>query len=161
MNYFDYYHKTKFIICIIILLCSSPFAHSQIKWVPIKGITNRGQIHHGTDIPFNFTNLNNLKINHIASSNEHTIAVLENYTLIAIGNNKFGQLGIGNNLDQIMPQQVVTDGVLKNKIIIQIATGGEHTHFLDSNGKVYGVGWNHYGQLGLGNNQNHIVPQEV
>jgi alpha-tubulin suppressor-like RCC1 family protein len=52
---------------------------------------------------------------------------------------------------------------LNDKNIIAIAAGGHHSLALDSDGKIYGMGFNRYGPLGLGNNEhrNVFTPIEI
>ena len=42
--------------------------------------------------------------------------------------------------------------------VVAIAAGGEHSLFLKSDGSLWGMGWNFYGQLGIGNFISTNVP---
>ena len=82
----------------------------------------------------------------------------------------FGLLGIGgynlikrsgNAIYQKMSISVngANNEILKNKITSAKIVGG-YNHFivLNADGKVYGWGYNGYGQLGLGNTSNYTTP---
>lgn len=62
-------------------------------------------------------------------------------TLKAVGQNRYGQLGIGNKDDQKTWVDVPLNGVTK------VSSGGYHTLFLLDDGKVYGCGYNNRYQL--------------
>jgi alpha-tubulin suppressor-like RCC1 family protein len=66
--------------------------------------------------------------------------------VLAFGNNRNGQLGLG---DYQQRDFVSSLKALKNNII-QIAGGDRHSLFLDNNGRVWVSGMNNDGQLGLG-----------
>ena len=42
-----------------------------------------------------------------------------------------------------------------------LAAGAEHTTAVTENGKLYGWGWGRYGNLGLGDREDRLVPGEV
>jgi alpha-tubulin suppressor-like RCC1 family protein len=93
----------------------------------------------------------------ISAGGEHTCALLDTGGMKCWGWNEFGQLGDGTNNDSNFPVDVsgVTSGVL------DIAAGGEHTcALLDAGGmKCWGYNW--YGQLGDGTNNESNVPVDV
>jgi alpha-tubulin suppressor-like RCC1 family protein len=70
------------------------------------------------------------------------------------GRNGYGQLGLGHNKNQNVPQLL-----MKDEGISQIACGSYHTVILKNNDDVYVFGLNNYGQLGLGHNEDQNVPQ--
>ena len=75
--------------------------------------------------------------------------------IYACGCNKSGELGLGLlNSPQITP--TIIPNLPSN--IIQFVCGHHHSLFLDSEGNVFSVGSNFYGQLGLGHmtNQNEL-----
>ena len=74
------------------------------------------------------------------------------------GSNSFGQLGIGNNDDQSSLQQIL---FFKNpEEIISLSCGGHFSICICKNG-VFSWGYNHYGQLGIGNQINQSSPQQI
>jgi len=91
----------------------------------------------------------------IAAGEQHSLFLKADGSLWAMGANYFGQLGDGlpefipyypdPNAFTNLPEQIVASNV------IAIAAGGAHTLFLKSDGSLWGMGWNRYGQLGTGN----------
>jgi alpha-tubulin suppressor-like RCC1 family protein len=74
------------------------------------------------------------------------------------GNNNYGQLGIGNQIDQSSPQQI---SFFKNpEEIISLYCGATFSICICKNG-VFSWGQNHYGQLGIGNNKDQWSPQQI
>ncbi|KAL4225418.1 hypothetical protein ACF0H5_016108 [Mactra antiquata] len=71
-------------------------------------------------------------------------------TLWAWGANSYGQLAVGNEDDQLLPQKV-TDHPDKIK---DIYGGGGHTLVISESGQLYSCGNNDKGQLGLNSTQN-------
>jgi len=59
----------------------------------------------------------------------HTVGIMHDGTVVAVGNNERGQCDVGDWTD-----------------ITQVAAGHEHTVGLKSDGAVVAVGWNEYGQ---------------
>lgn len=81
----------------------------------------------------------------------HTIIIKKNNNVFAFGNNKFGQLGLGDNENRNTPEKIskfkATD----------VACGWHHTMFIDLTNDVCACGNNEYGQLGLGNTLNRKI----
>lgn len=82
----------------------------------------------------------------LASGNNHTLAVLENGTVMAWGDNKFGQLGIGTS-GNTSPSPTLIQGLTD---VIDVAGGMGHSLALKKDGTVWTWGANHDGQLGNG-----------
>jgi alpha-tubulin suppressor-like RCC1 family protein len=65
----------------------------------------------------------------------------------------FVQYGAANEfLFTNLPEQIVSGNV------VAIGAGGDHSLFLKSDGSLWGMGWNLYGQLGIGNFISTNVP---
>ncbi len=94
----------------------------------------------------------------IAAGADHCLALLSNGTVMTWGANGFGQLGVGNTVNQSIPQQIQTTG-LSN--VVAIAAGYGHCLALLSNGTVRAWGWNSGGELGIGNTVNQSTPQQI
>jgi len=95
-----------------------------------------------------FTN-NGITITQIEFGEKYTIFLASDGKVYGVGQNNYGQLGLDH---KISPQTTIKEITFFNEIgiaITQIASGENHTIFLASDGKVYGVGQNNYGQLGL------------
>ncbi|PKL30716.1 hypothetical protein CVV43_05555, partial [Candidatus Saccharibacteria bacterium HGW-Saccharibacteria-1] len=138
------------------------------------GINGSGQLGDGsttsktTPISVNTTGILSGKvIKDIATENfdvsGHTVAVDSDGIVYAWGLNTSGQLGNNSTTQSILPVAVDMTGVLFNKIIKSVsvdsyAVGLANTLVTDTNGRVYGWGYNAYGQLGNGLNTNSLVP---
>lgn len=109
----------------------------------------------------------------IASSSDGNISTRSNYALIrnnddtrelyAWGYNGYGQLGQGNTTDYYTPTLVSFDQVTNGKIIEIWSTGGNYASFwfLTDQGKMYAIGYNGNGQLGVGDTTNRNTPTLV
>jgi alpha-tubulin suppressor-like RCC1 family protein len=95
-------------------------------------------------------------IKQIACGDAHTLILKNDGTIYATGANENGQLGLENNDDKYIFEEVKT---INN--VIQIACGTNHTLILKNDGTIYVTGYNGYGQLGLGNDDNINVFEEV
>ena len=77
-----------------------------------------------------------------------------------MGQNIVGQLGDGTtdsgNLETNFPEQIVASNV------VAIAAGGSHSLFLKSDGSLWAIGLNYYGQLGDGTyDQTNQPPEQI
>jgi alpha-tubulin suppressor-like RCC1 family protein len=85
--------------------------------------------------------MKNERISQIACGNFHTVLLKNNEEVYVFGRNYNGQLGLGHNNDQNVPQLL-----MKDENINQIACGSYHTVILKSNGNVYIFGNNKVGE---------------
>lgn len=85
---------------------------------------------------------------------EYSLIKNPDKTVDVIGENRNGELGIGNRI----AQQHFVKSPLKD--IVQIAATDSHSLFLTSDAHVYATGYNLYGQLGIGNDgyMDQIIP---
>jgi alpha-tubulin suppressor-like RCC1 family protein len=83
----------------------------------------------------------------IAAGDRHSLALLSNGTVMAWGENRYGQLGDGTTNERTAP--VPVSGLTG---VLAIAAGGFHSLALLSNGTVMAWGQNSDGELGIGNN---------
>jgi alpha-tubulin suppressor-like RCC1 family protein len=91
------------------------------------------------------------------------IVLMDNGDVWVWGYNGYGQLGVGNTSNVLVPTKVTAlNGV---KIVdVQLSksyylNGLYHTLFLADDGSLYACGYNGYGQLGIGNTTNQSTPQ--
>ena len=78
--------------------------------------------------------------------------------IFACGYNGCGQCGLGHfDYSQITPSLIPN----APSNIVQFVCGGYHSLFLDSEGNVFSVGENYYGELGLGHNANQNVLKKI
>ncbi|XP_042723600.1 RCC1 and BTB domain-containing protein 1 isoform X2 [Tympanuchus pallidicinctus] len=94
----------------------------------------------------------------IACGQTSSMAVVNNGEVYGWGYNGNGQLGLGNNGNQLTPCRVAA---LHGVCILQIACGYAHTLALTDEGLLYAWGANTYGQLGTGNKSNQLSPLQI
>ncbi|MBA0799453.1 hypothetical protein Gohar_009970, partial [Gossypium harknessii] len=109
-------------------------------------------------VPQKVSTLNEEKMNIVACGWRHTISVSVIGGLYTYGWSKYGQLGHGDFEDHLVPYKVEA---LANSSIKQISGGWRHTMALTSDGKLYGWGWNKFGQVGVGDNTDICSPVQV
>ena len=94
----------------------------------------------------------------IISGDNYVLAITEKGEVFSWGNNDYGQLGLGHNNHCNTPQLVE---FFNEKQIKNIISGSNHVLAMTEEGEVFSWGCNHYGQLGLGHNNNCNTPQLV
>lgn len=77
----------------------------------------------------------------IDAGSYHSMVLLDDGTLLAVGNNGNGQLGNGNRVGQVQSVAIAHD-------VRMVSAGGGHTLFVDNDGVSWGMGANYEGQLG-------------
>lgn len=89
----------------------------------------------------------------IIAGDSHNFAIRADDTLWSWGRNDFGQLGLGNKVDQLVPRQITgLSGA------IAAAGGTEHSLVVDSAGFVWAFGRNNSGKLGDGTIVDQSIP---
>jgi len=83
----------------------------------------------------------------------HSLAVLDDGSVMAWGWNAVGQLGIGTTADSSVPVRV--SGLPR---IVSVAAGALHSLALGADGSVWSWGWNGMGQLGTGTTADSLRP---
>lgn len=96
------------------------------------------------------------KASTIAAGERHTIILHSDGTVWAWGNNRFGQLGDGTNINRNNPVQVT--GLTG---VISVGAGANHSLALKSDGTVWTWGDNGSGQLGDGTTISRTTPGRV
>lgn len=89
----------------------------------------------------------------------HSLAVKDDGTVWAWGNNGFGQLGNGTTINTTVPLQV--QGLSGTAKVIEVATGDDQCLALKDDGTVWAWGRNEYGALGNGTTSGSSVPVQV
>jgi alpha-tubulin suppressor-like RCC1 family protein len=79
-------------------------------------------------------------------SANHILAIKNDSTVWAWGNNEYGQVAPQNSNNEAFPLKIS-----RLKKVVQVGVGKGHSVALKSDGTVWVWGWNKYGQLGLGN----------
>ncbi|MCE9540027.1 MAG: T9SS type A sorting domain-containing protein [Bacteroidetes bacterium] len=124
------------------------------------GKNSNGQLGNGTvsinpnSTPVLVNSLNS--INSIVGGEGHSLFLKNDGTVWACGDNYYGRLGDGTNVDKPTPIQV-------NSLsgIIAISAGYEHSLFLKNDGSVWACGFNDFLQLGDGTTSNRYIPVQV
>jgi alpha-tubulin suppressor-like RCC1 family protein len=110
----------------------------------------------GTDVPVAVSGLSEVAA--LSGGASHSLALLNNDTVMAWGKNVGGQLGDGTTTNSDVP--VAVSG-LSGVAAISAGQGGNHSLALLKNGTVMAWGANDSGQLGNGTNSNSDVPVAV
>lgn len=91
------------------------------------------------------------------------IVLMDNGDVWVWGRNAYGELGVGNTSNVLVPTKVTAlNGV--NIVDVQLSKSyytysRHHTLFLADDGSLYACGYNAHGQLGIGNTANQSTPQ--
>jgi len=94
-------------------------------------------------------------VTHVSAGFYFTLFTMSDGSLWGMGDNSYGQLGIGSSpVKTNVPQRVLTSGVGI------VAAGGNHSLFT-KNDALWAMGDNFYGQLGDGTTNNQYVPEQV
>jgi alpha-tubulin suppressor-like RCC1 family protein len=83
----------------------------------------------------------------VAAGDSHALFLLANGALFSTGENEFGQLGHGDQVQRLTPFRV---GAIATSKIIRIEAGGSHSIIQADDFSLYSFGKNAMGQLGLG-----------
>ncbi|XP_014392681.1 PREDICTED: RCC1 and BTB domain-containing protein 1 isoform X2 [Myotis davidii] len=104
------------------------------------------------------TNLLIKQVVEVACGSHHSVALAADGEVYGWGYNGNGQLGLGNNVNQLTPVRVAA---LHSVCVNQIVCGYAHTLALTDEGLLYAWGANTYGQLGTGNKNNLLSPTHI
>ncbi|XP_059540570.1 RCC1 and BTB domain-containing protein 1 isoform X3 [Myotis daubentonii] len=104
------------------------------------------------------TNLLIKQVIEVACGSHHSVALAADGEVYGWGYNGNGQLGLGNNVNQLTPVRVAA---LHSVCVNQIVCGYAHTLALTDEGLLYAWGANTYGQLGTGNKNNLLSPTHI
>jgi alpha-tubulin suppressor-like RCC1 family protein len=95
----------------------------------------------------------------VAAGGDHSLFIKSDGSLWAMGANGDGQLGDGTtdggNHFTNLPEEIVFSNV------VAVTAGALHSLFLKSDGSLWAMGNNEYGQLGDGTTDDQAVPQEI
>jgi len=94
----------------------------------------------------------------IASGASHSLAIQNNGTIWAWGNNKYGQLGNGTQNNQLFPKTIDNTNIPVDNVLT-IDAGNQHT--ILHAGNVWAWGANYSFQLGIGTSNGSLVPVQT
>ncbi|OJT07597.1 Protein RCC2 -like protein [Trametes pubescens] len=110
------------------------------------------------------------KVVQAAAGITFSVVLTESGKVFAFGSEEKGQLANGQAGERIVSagksafdyetEPILVRGLAERKIV-KIACGSQHAIALDSEGRVYGWGYNGYCRLGLGNQQDALVPKLI
>ncbi|XP_022739998.1 ultraviolet-B receptor UVR8-like isoform X3 [Durio zibethinus] len=128
------------------------------------GRNQNGQLGLGTIedslVPQKIQAFQGISIKMVAAGAEHTVAVSEEGALYGWGWGRYGNLGLGDRNDRLVPELVSTLNLQGEKMNM-VACGWRHTISVSVTGGLYTYGWSKYGQLGHGDFEDHLVPHKV
>ena len=113
---------------------------------------------YGVYIPFKITALSGKGITAVKAGCHNSFALASNGDVWAWGNNAWGKLGDGTEVNRLTP---VKNTILSGKGIAKIESGWTHTIALASNGDVWASGWNSWGQIGDGTTTEWHTPVKI
>ncbi len=132
------------------------------------GNNDSGQLGLGDNVSYNepkkVINLHDGEIEQISFGGFHSSAIVNDGTsnhLYVWGSNSKGQLGLGNKSDYSVPTEATT---LPHGEIEKISLGNNHSVALTSDNEfdyLYTWGYGYNGQLGLGDNEDSIIPEQI
>ncbi|WP_233595705.1 MULTISPECIES: Ig-like domain-containing protein [Corallococcus] len=123
------------------------------------GYNSRGQLGDGTTTQHRLTPMQVPGLTGVAAlaaGHYHTVALKQDGTVWAWGDNGFGQLGDGTATDRFTPMQV--SGLTG---VTALTAGITHTLALKQGGTVWVTGRNREGQLGDGTTKEGLAPRHV
>lgn len=122
------------------------------------GRNEKGQLGLGSvdrhDVPQIVTAFDGKNIVDAACGRKHTLFLTERGRVYACGENKMGQLGLGNQSEQVLSPSLIR---YKGPPIRRISCGGEFSVISDINGNVYSFGCPEFGQLGHNTDGKYFV----
>ncbi len=95
---------------------------------------------------------------HVASAGYHSLFITDDGKLWSMGSNNYGQIGMSGTGNYRSPMQVTA---LDAESSINVATSSNHSLYFNSNGKLWAMGSNNYGQLGDGTTDNRNTPVQI
>ncbi|CAB4277910.1 unnamed protein product [Prunus armeniaca] len=126
------------------------------------GRNQNGQLGLGTTedslVPQKIQAFQGISVKMVAAGAEHTAAVTEDGSLYGWGWGRYGNLGLGDRNDRLVPEKV---SMVNNEKMVMVACGWRHTISVSSLGRLYTYGWSKYGQLGHGDCEDHLVPHKL
>jgi len=115
-------------------------------------------------IPMCVPLLSQKRVVNVSLGSDHAGAVTDEGLVFTWGYGSNGRLGHGEENDILEPTVVES---LASEPAVQVSCGGHHTGVVTREGQVFMFGWNHYGQLGIGDpslgrvNENVLLPARV
>lgn len=109
-------------------------------------------------VPRKIQGFQGIAVKMVAAGAEHTVAVTEDGKVYGWGWGRYGNLGLNDRNDRLVPEEVAA---INGEKFTMVACGWRHTIAISDSGSLYTYGWSKYGQLGHGDNEDHLVPCRV
>lgn len=124
------------------------------------GNNDFGQCGMNTELSYIFLQkINNMKIKFVSCGDSHTVIIDMEDKIWVFGDNEYGQLGLGDLTNHHEPTLLISpQGEIRGK---SASCGYGHTLIIDLNDDLWAFGDNQYGQLGLGDTDDRIVPIQI
>lgn len=117
-------------------------------------ITEQGKLYIKSRSPTKeFTN-----ISQVACGRQHMLFLTKGGQVYAVGNNRYGQLGLGDDEYKPTPKKI---SQLAEEKVIQVSCGDDYTALVTDRGYLYVFGRNNIGQLGLGDDNDRNIPIRI
>ena len=110
----------------------------------LSGRNSSGQLGNGNQTPRNGYAYGLSEVRDAAAGENFSLFLKEDGSLWGTGGNEYGQLGLGHENNQSIPQMIVSSGVQR------VSAGFDHAFYIKSDGSLWGMGRNDHGQLGTG-----------
>jgi alpha-tubulin suppressor-like RCC1 family protein len=108
------------------------------------------------------TKISNFKFKTISAGARHTAVIDFNNDIYVFGENQYGQLGLGDNYNRHIPTKISFSAFALPDIKFKsIYAAGFRTVAIDFNNDIWVFGNNQFGQLGLGDTQNRVIPTKL
>lgn len=134
------------------------------------GVNSTGNLATGTksflvsDTPARISFPNRLvdeEIVDISALYRHSIALTSKNRIYTWGSNNYGQLGLGDNSERLVPTLITLPNLNEEEVFIDVISGWDYSLALTSEGRVFAWGYNTWRTLGDGTNLNRNVPTEI
>ncbi|EKX46775.1 hypothetical protein GUITHDRAFT_40435, partial [Guillardia theta CCMP2712] len=123
------------------------------------GLNNDGQLGHGDEErcgrPKGISELVGTKISCFSCGPNFNVAISNGSQVFSWGNNRYGQLGHGDKVEQI--EETLRSGS-HGPLVLSVSCGGRHVLGLDRKGRIWAWGCNESGCLGIGDNIPRLAP---
>eukprot|EP00930_Biecheleria_cincta_P085989 TRINITY_DN7535_c0_g1_i2.p1 TRINITY_DN7535_c0_g1~~TRINITY_DN7535_c0_g1_i2.p1 ORF type:complete len:1110 (+),score=208.72 TRINITY_DN7535_c0_g1_i2:323-3331(+) len=94
----------------------------------------------------------------VSAGDAHCVGLCRSGRVLAFGENKHGQLGLGDFVSSATPKLVPA---LQSRPVVQLCCGSAHTLARTATGLLWAWGCNEQGQLGLGDQKTRFRPEQV
>lgn len=113
------------------------------------------------EITSSFNLTTNEKITSISLGWGHSAAITSHGRVFTWGFNTFGQLGNNSTADESKPIEITSFlNLNSDEKVINIKLGSSHSYVSTSLNRRFVWGWNQYGQLGIVDYENKLIPYE-